>query len=273
MKLFPSDHKIFEDVKEVIQQDFPNIHLCVSDQFESQARPICQMAVHEDLEPIHVVHSVLEKNIQHLVQKNKNRFIDDLNVGAKIIEDYQQYFHSEFKIYGGSSLESVRLQFKSTGEKKALKDQIHDFVQKIGSESVGLAVDSIFEELYMNAMFDAPRESRKRNWEGTSDASELFLDWSAHNLQISCTDFYGSLDIEKMLRRMEEVYVKGVAEAMNLSTGSGAGIGCVILFENSSAMYLGVIPGRMTKVTCVVPLGMSNRQRERMKKSLHWFSI
>jgi hypothetical protein len=53
----------------------------------------------------------------------------------------------------------------------------------------------------------------------------------------------------------------------------GAGIGCVILFENSVSLIIGVNPGVQAKVTCILPMGVSNRQREKMKKSLHWFHV
>lgn len=127
----------------------------------------------------------------------------------------------------------------------------------------------------MNAVFDAPREAVKFGGSDKQQMAEIFLAHSSKSLQISCSDLFGSLDVSKFLRRMNEIYEKGVGNAINLSVerGAGAGIGCVILFENCTSLILGVRHGKITKVTCVIPLGMRSRQREQMKKSLHWFEI
>jgi hypothetical protein len=71
---------------------------------------------------------------------------------------------------------------------------------------------------------------------------------------------------------MDEVYKKGAGEAMNLREDGGAGLGCVIMFEHCEALFLGVMPGQKTLVSCIVPLGMSYRQRDQVKKSLHLIS-
>jgi hypothetical protein len=167
----------------------------------------------------------------------------------------------------------VVLKFKDSNDKKNLKDSAMTFINEIGSDAVTQAADAIIEELYMNAIIDAPREAQKQNWNLPVNPSELFLARSDKVLQISCLDYFGSLDVNKVFRRMAEVYEKGAGQAINLNSGSGAGIGCILLFENSSGMVFGVRPKEKTKVTCLVPIGISNRQRAQMKKSLHWFSF
>jgi hypothetical protein len=129
----------------------------------------------------------------------------------------------------------------------------------------------------MNAVIDAPREySRMGNGAKTYQSgmqAKFYLQTSENRLAIACEDPFGALDIEKFIGRMNEVYQKGAGEVINLYRPGGAGLGCVLMFENCISMYLGVSSGKMTLVSCVLPLGVSYRQKAALKKSLHLIQI
>ena len=225
----------------------------------------------EELSADQVILEVYSKKINHLVQKNEKRLQTDMNVAKSLTQSRKEYFDSEFS-FSDQVSQKILLPFGSAAEKTKLRDEFTAFVEKDNNASLVQCALSVFEELYMNAMLDAPREAEKKGI--TNDRkSEFFLSTSADSLQISCTDFFGSLETDKLLARMHEVYEKGAGEVINMRDPGGAGIGCVILFENCVSLVIGVDPGRQTKVTCILPTGVSNRQREKMKKSLHWFHI
>lgn len=225
----------------------------------------------ENLAANEVVSEVFNKKINHLVQKNAKRFSTDLKVAKDLIERRQNYFLPEFSFIEPEK--KILVPFSGKEDKPLLKDKISLFIEEASNASVSQSAQSIFEEMFMNAVIDAPKEAEKRNMPASDKGFEFFLAAGGDSLQISCTDYYGSLETSKLLARMHEVYEKGAGEVINLHGTGGAGIGCVLLFENSLSLIIGVNPGHQTKVTSILPLGVSNRQREKMQKSLHWFHI
>lgn len=272
MKTFPTGHEIFTDLFLDKSIEALDLNLFVAG-LATEPTGGLSLAVHNDLGPEAVVRSSLEMIQHHIVQKNSERFEDEIRAGIGLIQNYQNYFEETYQLYGEPHQKDFKFLFSGPEDKAAMKDQVIRFAGECGSEAVLQNVDSIVEELYMNAVIDAPREAISLGIKKSPKPNQMYLARSKRNLQISCTDFCGSLDLNKLMNRMNEVYTKGAGQAINFASGSGAGLGCVILFENCVSLYFGVIPGVMTKVSCVIPLGVSNRQRERMKKSLHWFSL
>ncbi|PIS11643.1 MAG: hypothetical protein COT73_02890 [Bdellovibrio sp. CG10_big_fil_rev_8_21_14_0_10_47_8] len=229
--------------------------------------------VDDSLSSPQVVAHVFEKKIKHLVQRNSGRFDSDLEIAATVMDNPERYFESQFCLINKKTVNSHRIIFSSSDEKEKIKAEVRQFVQELKGASLAETVTSIIEELYMNAIIDAPREAHKKGLIFQGGTCEFFLADLEGSLQVSCSDPFGSLDTEKFLGRMNEVYERGAGEAINMRNTGGAGLGCVILFENSVGMILGVRPGAQTKVTCVIPTGTSIKQRENMKKSLHWFCV
>jgi hypothetical protein len=225
------------------------------------------------LEPADVIYQVIEKKCNYLLQKNDGYFDQDLVATAGLAEQPVSYFSENFQFSPEPVLKSLKIDFSDPSDKESLKQQSLEMIASLNS---GTALDSsnaVIEELYMNALFDAPREAAKMNAQISARSSQLELIQTERFLQISCTDHYGSLDVRKFLQRMNDVYRNGAGPMMSMEPNTGAGLGCVILFEHSSCVILGVQPGVQTKVTCLIPIGISNLRRTQMKKSLHWFHI
>ena len=238
--------------------------------------PAKSILVGNSLSPEQVVSMMVENTFQSLVQKREAHFIHDLNYSGEILLDPEHYF-----LEGGRNIAykidaELEVKFNSTSQKSEVMQKIEDFIGQFGTQNVKESGNAILEELYMNAMFDAPREATNRGQKNCSYAdgrtSILRLFKAEGRLLMTCEDPFGSLDLKKFVKRMDEVYKKGAGEAINLRGEGGAGLGCVIMFEHCEALFLGVIPGLKTLVTCVIPLGMSNRQRAQVKKSLHLVS-
>lgn len=272
MKFHPGSRVLIDDLFAELTTGFPDLHVYrLQELVNSKADPC--IIVEESLEPEQVVAAFNSHNLQHLVQKNKGHFEKSLVSAGRLIKDGADYFKPDYCFPFEEPERTVTIPFRSSADKPALKKDALEFIEAIGSVSVTTSADAIIEELYMNAVIDAPREAAKKNIVVADPVSEIFLCQTEKWLQISCSDPFGSLDVSKFLHRMQEVYSKGAGNAINLSSGGGAGLGCVILFEQSTCLILGVQPRKKTKVTCLIPLGVSNRKRAEMKKSLHWFEI
>ncbi len=231
--------------------------------------------VDQQLEPSDVVYQSIEKKCQFLLQKNDGYFDKDLLATARLAEKPQSYFSEKFQFSPEPSLVQETICFETASDKPHLKSKTLARIRQMGSQSLEDSANAIIEELYLNALLDAPREAAKDLKAGEAlsvrGPSQIELIQTERFLQISCTDCYGSLDISKLLNRMNDVYRNGAGAMMNMDLTQGAGLGCIILFEHSTCVILGVLPGTQTKVTCLIPLGISNLQRTQMKKSLHWF--
>ena len=275
MKPHASDRVFFSDLSPELIKAWSSVSVCRLQHFES-SKAKSSVVVEESLEPSEVVARVKENNVRHLVQKNPDRFDQDLMRAGYLIESSEHYFSKNASMIGEEIDDSLELVFSTNSDKNVLKKATLDFVESLGSQAVNEAANAIIEELYMHAVIDAPKEATKVGLPISARSCELFLAVSHErkSLQISCTDFCGSLEIGKMINRMDEVYQKGAGQVMNMqSEAGGAGIGCVILFENCSSLILGVKRGVQTKVTCLVPIGISNRKRAEIKKNLPWFQL
>lgn len=233
--------------------------------------------VSEILEPSDVVLKMVDSGSNHIFQKNVKGFSEDLKKVCEFVSNPQVYFSNAGKNLLDNTKYSTEFAFSTTAEKSKLKEELMKFVEKIKSQNVHESAEAIIEELYMNAMLDAPREALRLNvpdnkyQTGEKAIMRMFMNDS--ELVISCEDPFGSLDIKKFVGRMHEVYKKGAGEVINLKGIGGAGLGCIIMFEHAKAIYLGVNKGKQSIVTCVVPLGMSYRQRAQVKKSIHLIGI
>lgn len=226
--------------------------------------------VDENLDSKSVVSVLCDHSLKHLVQKNTSLFEEDLWTTGHIANRPELYFSEGAKSLLENSTSSYVIEFTQRPDKVKLKEESNKFVADGGNQSLIEAADAVVEELYMNAMIDAPKEGALRGIPAYGKGiNTLELERNETRLVISCTDPYGALDVNKFLSRMNEVYSKGAGEVINLRGKGGAGLGCVIMFENSMAMYLGVDKNKCTRVSCVLPIGMNNRQRANVKKSLH----
>lgn len=267
--------KIDQSWVDQVRVESPDVELCDWEKFQGKQKTIL---ISEQFEPQELVQNYLDKNASQWLQKNDCSFLEDLNCAARIAQDKNRFFVEGARSLLVNPTETHRFRFTGPPDKAVLKEGIENFVRKIGSQSVLEASEAVTEELYMNAVIDAPREAyrlglREKAEYLQGEASELEMYLNSNRLVIAVRDPFGALNSMKFIERMNEVYQRGAGQAMNRGPDGGAGLGCVILFENSVSLYLGVVKGQTTLVACVVPIGKSNRQRALMKKSLHRIEI
>ncbi len=272
MKIHFEECGLFAELSQELKARFPDLQLCPL-KSNSTTSAKNWVFVEETLEPDQLIAEMKMRSLQYILQRNSGRFEKDVLATGILFENTDNYFQSQFSYSADPIISSHLVRFSAPIDKDLMKQETMDFVNGLGSAGVSQAAEAVIEELYMNAMLDAPREAQKKGMMLPAQPSEFFLAQTERYLQISCSDPYGSLDIQKFLSRMKEVYEKGAGSVINMQGGGGAGLGCVILFEHSCALILGVKPGQQTKVTCLISLGISNRQRAQMKKSLLWFEL
>lgn len=229
-----------------------------------------KVCIGEDLPARDVVRLANSPQCQSVVQHNPDWFACDLKVALRLRQQPAAYFAAAGEqLLGGIERRWV-WEFRHRREKHALKDRI--MAVAFGTEAMRESLGQVFEELFMNAVIDAPREALAlRGTDEVPGPSAMSLTYRGNRVCLSCRDPYGTLRIPKFLGRMDQVYAEGAGQVINLhSERGGAGLGCVLLFEHSSVLALGVEPGHATVVSCVIPTGLNHRQKDSVRKSLHW---
>lgn len=121
-------------------------------------------------------------------------------------------------------------------------------------------------ELVMNAQIDAPKISGR-----TNVAKSLLVVEKNQNkglVAISVIDHYGSLDCYKMLENIYAAHKDGFRDSMSKNS-IGAGLGSALIYEYADSLAIGVIPNVMSRVTAILPYGVSEKKVHQIQKSIH----
>lgn len=245
----------------------------------------------EDLQPEDLLALAIDKGFNHLCQKKGHLFAKEVESSNYLIASPESYL--EFPVStilspthlnkaAERALISDEFKFDSSNEKQVVLENVVKALQsKSFPQTIVDSVVAAADEFFTNAIYNAPfvdlkthknpglnRKNTEIRLSGGKFA-RLFLAHDEGRLVLGCEDPFGSLNLLNYLKSIKATYTRGPAATMNFGPG-GAGIGSYIIFNAGASLYFGVWPGRATILCCVVPLGMSNRQRIQMPKHLHW---
>lgn len=272
MKTHAVSKILLSEFQEVLREVESTVRVAPLGNFDSN-QDKADIYIEDSLSPKDVVKAVLDKDIHHLIQINPNYFATDIKSAAPLAKHPENYFKEDYLVIEGDSAKSLKIQINSPDEKKSVLSTVLAFIDTLKSSMVKQAATAVIEELYMNAILDAPKEAALRGNNKQAQGPILFIAHNATHLQISCTDHYGSMELKKFVARVHEVYDKGAGESIRFEGDGGAGIGGYLLFENCSTLVVGVKPDQATKVTALIPLKVSHRVLCGMKKSIHGFVV
>jgi hypothetical protein len=218
-----------------------------------------------------------EQNTTNLLHTNPSAFFAHPVSAVFSPQNYGQESDNQFMIYSR--------RFTEAQEKRSMILDIENALsQKVKAMSLRADIMTISDELITNAIFNAPFVDSENSASGASRDDrtthmhegmygELFIAADADRILVVCRDSYGTLNPEKMLTRVRNCYVSGVAANINMSGGGGAGIGSYMIFNSSISFFVAVHAGKNTVVGCVLPLKGSSRAREAMLKNLHYIFL
>lgn len=249
------------------------------------------IGISNDLPAEQVLSLAAQYNLHHICQRSGQHFDQEVNSAHCLVETPESYLTFPVStILSPQNLNATQERsyiiadesFNCSSQKQTvLKQVVKALVQKGFSQILIDDVNSVVDELFTNAIFNAPfvNQTTQKN-PGVSRFSmeitlardkhvRLFVAHDKDRLLIGCHDPFGSLDLQTHIKKIKTTYENGPAGTMNYGTG-GAGIGSYIIFNAGTSLYFGVWPGHATILTCIVPLGMSNRQRQQLPKHFHW---
>lgn len=167
----------------------------------------------------------------------------------------------------------------SDAGKRAAMDEVCTWAEAVGARTpVVHRLASVIDELLMNALFDAPRESKPTIIAGDLEpdaASDrrAVLRWGCdeRTLAVSVGDPFGAIrqrDVIDHVRRARDE--RGRPELGE----PGAGLGLYLVLANVASLIVNVEPGRRTEVVCLFDLARGARRAIATGvRSLHVFAV
>jgi hypothetical protein len=223
-----------------------------------------KLAIFDDaLTPEQVISLAHRKNIDYVVQNSLQPFVEKAKTISLIDQDIQNYFREEFCFFN-RPLARHKIIFDSNTSRKTILNLSFHRLQIDIEANRSIYLKAAIEELIMNAQLDARSLGSEKN----NLKSTLILEKIDKLVAVSIIDLYGTLTYSKFIGQIESVLNIGISESINHNRQRGAGIGSSIIFNAAESLYLGCLPGEKTRVTAIIPFGLSEANQEKLQKSI-----
>jgi hypothetical protein len=255
----------------------------------SAAKKTCVAEV-DALEPAQVLSLVIDKGVEHVVQSGHPFHIKEVFTTQALENSGEVFFNNPLAaIFSPKNLAAdlsgfilYHKQFSLAIHKKEIIAKIEEILAaSIKSTSLRADIITIADEMVTNAVFNAPFVDLENTSSGASreDQSvqmtdnkngQMCIAQDDERVLVLCQDDYGTLNPDKMLKRIRRIYETNVADNINMSGQGGAGIGTYMMFNTCISFFVGVQKGQRTIVGCILPKKGSVRERSQMLKNLHF---
>jgi len=136
-------------------------------------------------------------------------------------------------------------------------------------------IESVVDELLMNAMYDAPAARTGERPDPTCETpseTRALLRWASDGryFAVSVQDDFGELHKEAILDHLARARAERGRPRSGDDVG-GAGLGLYFILSSVTRFIANIEPGRRTEVVCLFDLKQSGRDAEACARSLHVF--
>lgn len=223
-----------------------------------------KLAIFDDeLSPLQVIGLAHRKSIDYVVQNSMQPFCEKVRTLALFDQGAECFFNEDFSFFA-KSVAKHKIIFDSNTPRKTILNLSFHRLQIDIEANRSAQLKSALEELIMNAQIDARNLGNgKQNLKST-----LILEKADKLVAVSIIDLYGTLTYSKFVGQIESVLSVGVSDSINHNRQRGAGIGSSIIFNAAESLYLGCLPQEKTRVTAIIPFGLSEANQEKLQKSI-----
>lgn len=219
--------------------------------------------VTDDMSALDCLSLIRDRKVTHIVQNSIQSLTDKLQFLKAVDYKREDYFDPNLSLL---NTDVICVPFTLTEDRS-------DVIEKAFSQAY-LDLDmtkyqylfQVATELVMNAQIDAPKISQKTNVANSMLIVEKNM--SKGLVSISTIDHYGSLDPYKMLENIYAAHMHGFRDSMSKNS-IGAGLGSALIYEHVDSLIMGVIPDVMTRVSAILPYGISEKKINQIQKSIH----
>lgn len=243
----------------------------------------------DKLTAVEVLSICSDKHANHIVQKSNIKSDAELKLSSSMTNSPEMFIRFPLSVIMGAEHPTEQTEKERQGlsffmtvpeDRESILSQIEQYIgkhckRKSVIDDIRLAAD----ELITNCLFNAPYVN-KDNSNATVDriSSEISIDadkkphifagFDANRVIIGCTDYYGRLNVRKLIERIKLCYVNNPSSMINYEAG-GAGIGSYLIFDTCMSYYVAVDPEVATTICCAFPVNMSAVERNQIPKNIH----
>lgn len=248
-----------------------------------------------DKQPTQLLEMALNQGLKQMCQLSSLQLERELNTSASMLVDPMSFIkHPLATIMNPldvsqakeDELRKYQFRFSKARQKNEVLQSLVDYLsQHVKAESLIQDVRGIADELFTNAIYNAPfagSDSHPSMAKDRTDMSiempsgfegQLFAGIRENQIVIGCHDPFGTLRVKSLLKRILLCYQQGVADTMVMEGKGGAGIGSYMVYNSSASYYVGIVKNQATVVCCSLPTNMSSRKRGQIAKNMHFFEI
>lgn len=226
------------------------------------------VVVGDDLDDDGLISLMLAAPFSHLVRDPADR---ELGITSEKLVSGDLFGLEKYLAPGSGVGERV---VSSDVEKRRARHEVIAWAEAVGARSpIVHRLASVVDELLMNALHDAPRES-KPILSLDEGPRQAVLRWGSdgRTLAVSVSDGFGAIrqrDVIDHVRRARNE--RGRPNPATLDE-PGAGLGLYLVLANVASLIVNVDPGRQTEVVCLFDLARKGQRAvESGVRSLHVF--
>lgn len=242
---------------------------------ETAAELLCDVAapvvvVGDDLDDDGLITLMLEAPVSHLVRDPEDR---ELGITSeKLVSGdlfgLEKYLDPQVRV--GERV------VHGDAEKRAAIAEVTAWAEAVGARKpVVHRLASVVDELLMNALHDAPRESRPMMLLG-EDTRRAVVRWASdgRTLAVSVSDGFGALRQRDVIDHVRRARDDRGRPNPATTDEPGAGLGLYLVLANVASLIVNVDPGRLTEVVCLFDLARRDRRAIASGvRSLHVFQV
>ena len=211
------------------------------DRLRAAAAPV--VVVNDDLDDDALISLMLERPVSHLVRDPDDR---ELGITSEKLVSGDLFGLEKYLTTGDRVGERA---ITNDVEKRTAISEVTAWAEAIGARRpIVVRLASVIDELLMNALHDAPRESRP--FLDSAEVRRAILRWAAddHTIAISVADAFGAIrqrDVIDHVRRARHEHGRPNPD------DPGAGLGLYLVLANVASLIVNVDPGHRTEVVCL----------------------
>lgn len=214
-----------------------------ADQLRDLVAPV--VVVGDDLDDDGLITLMLEAPVSHLVRDPGDRElgITSEKLATGDLFGLEKYLRSDIAV--GERIITNDLQ------KRSAIHEVTAWAESIGARRpIVHRLTSVIDELLMNALHDAPRESRPMM---AADGPRAVLRWAADDstIAVSVSDGYGALRQRDVIDHVRRARDDRGRPNPATTDEPGAGLGLYLVLANVASLIVNVDPGRLTEVVCL----------------------
>ena len=229
------------------------------------------VVVGDDLDDDGLITLMLEAPVSHLVRDPADR---ELGITSEKLVTGDLFGLEKYLARVDGARRIGERVVRSDADKRAAIAEVSAWAEAVGARKpIVHRLASVIDELLMNALHDAPRESRPSI--STTEPQHAIVRWGSDDqtLAISVSDDFGAIRQRDVIDHVRRARDDRGRPNPATTDEPGAGLGLYLVLANVASLIVNVDPGRQTEVVCLFDLARRDRRAVvGGVRSLHVFS-